>query len=133
MQSLNLAQPFATLPMTPPGQTEETLQGFLGGQIGQGGQSGQVQGGELGQLGVAEHGMPPENGMPPPPNGGVGMEQLMVSMLNERDRLMETLRSTQEQLVLSQQRGAQLEKERDLLAQHINASMPQARSHAPLI
>ena len=51
----------------------------------------------------------------------------MVSLLDERDRLLETMRSLQEQVALGAQRAAQLEKERDLLAEHINATMPHVR------
>ena len=64
------------------------------------------------------------NRSPTPNSNNAGIEQLMVSLLDERDRLLETMRSLQEQVALGAQRAAQLEKERDLLAEHINATMP---------
>lgn len=45
-------------------------------------------------------------------------EQLMVSMLDERDKLMESLREAQERL-------GEVEKERDSLQRQINANLPQ--------
>lgn len=63
-----------------------------------------------------------------PNSNSAGIEQLMVSLLDERDRLLETMRSLQEQVALGAQRAAQLEKERDLLAEHINATMPNVRN-----
>lgn len=47
-------------------------------------------------------------------------EQLMVSMLDERDKLMESLREAQERL-------GEVEKERDSLHRQINANLPQVK------
>lgn len=52
-------------------------------------------------------------------------EQLMVSMLDERDKLMDSLRETQERLQDSESRLQELEKERDALNRQINANIPQ--------
>lgn len=51
-------------------------------------------------------------------------EQLMVTMLDERDKLMETIRQTQVKLTESHSRVAQLEKERDLLQILVDSSLP---------
>lgn len=50
-------------------------------------------------------------------------EQLMVSMLDERDKLMESLREAQERL-------GEVEKERDSLQRQINANLPQVSFHS---
>lgn len=52
-------------------------------------------------------------------------EQLMVSMLDERDKLVESLRDTQERLGDSELRLKDLEKERDSLQRQIAANLPQ--------
>lgn len=52
-------------------------------------------------------------------------EQLMVNMLDERDKLMETLRETQEQLAEMQSKLAEVEKERDSLQRQLQSNMPQ--------
>lgn len=52
-------------------------------------------------------------------------EQLMVSMLDERDKLVESLRETQERLGDSEQRLKEVEKERDSLHRQIAANLPQ--------
>lgn len=52
-------------------------------------------------------------------------EQLMVNMLDERDKLMETLRETQDSLTLTQQKLADVEKERDTLQGQFQATTPQ--------
>lgn len=49
-------------------------------------------------------------------------EQLMVSMLDERDKLLETLRESQTQF---QARLLETEKERDSLSRQLNANIPQ--------
>lgn len=51
-------------------------------------------------------------------------EQLMVNMLDERDKLMETIRDTQVKLNESQTKIGQLEKERDSLKTLIDSSLP---------
>ncbi|CAD6243799.1 GSCOCG00013145001-RA-CDS [Cotesia congregata] len=52
-------------------------------------------------------------------------EQLMVSMLDERDKLMDSLRESQERLQEAEARVRDVEKERDALNRQINASVPQ--------
>ncbi|KAK8769316.1 hypothetical protein V5799_014217 [Amblyomma americanum] len=52
-------------------------------------------------------------------------EQLMVNMLDERDKLMETLRETQETLTNTQQKLSEVEKERDSLHRQLQANLPQ--------
>ncbi|XP_075975015.1 PTPRF interacting protein alpha isoform X2 [Anticarsia gemmatalis] len=52
-------------------------------------------------------------------------EQLMVSMLDERDKLVESLRETQERLGDSELRLKEVEKERDSLQRQIAANLPQ--------
>ncbi|XP_048781404.2 liprin-alpha-1-like isoform X3 [Ostrea edulis] len=52
-------------------------------------------------------------------------EQLMVNMLDERDKLMETLRETQDTLTLTQQKLADVEKERDSLQGQFQTTTPQ--------
>ncbi|XP_043822161.1 liprin-alpha-2 isoform X18 [Dromiciops gliroides] len=52
-------------------------------------------------------------------------EQLMVNMLDERDRLLETLRETQESLSLAQQRLQDVIYDRDSLQRQLNSTIPQ--------
>ncbi|XP_023232408.1 liprin-alpha-2-like isoform X1 [Centruroides sculpturatus] len=52
-------------------------------------------------------------------------EQLMVNMLDERDKLMETLRETQETLSETQTKLSDVEKERDSLQRQLQANLPQ--------
>lgn len=52
-------------------------------------------------------------------------EQLMVSMLDERDKLMESLRETQERLGETEIKLQDVEKERDSLQRQIAANLPQ--------
>ncbi|XP_046143553.1 liprin-alpha-1 isoform X9 [Osmia bicornis bicornis] len=52
-------------------------------------------------------------------------EQLMVSMLDERDKLMESLRESQERLQETEARLQEVEKERDSLNRQLNANIPQ--------
>lgn len=54
-------------------------------------------------------------------------EQLMVSMLDERDKLMDSLREAQERLSESEVKLTDTEKERDSLQRQINANLPQVR------
>ena len=49
-------------------------------------------------------------------------EQLMVNMLDERDKLMETLRETQDNLSLSQAKLHETERERDALQSQLQAT-----------
>lgn len=55
-------------------------------------------------------------------------EQLMVSMLDERDKLMDSLRETQERLGETEVKLSEVEKERDSLQRQIAANLPQVRS-----
>ena len=52
-------------------------------------------------------------------------EQLMVSMLDERDKLMDSLREAQERLNEMEGKLGETEKERDSLHRQINANLPQ--------
>ncbi|KAL3273619.1 hypothetical protein HHI36_015051 [Cryptolaemus montrouzieri] len=52
-------------------------------------------------------------------------EQLMVSMLDERDKLMDSLRETQERLSDTEIKLVDVEKERDSLQRQIAANLPQ--------
>ena len=60
-------------------------------------------------------------------------ESLMVNMLDERDKLMETLRETQDQVTDLKNKLAEVEKERDSLQRQLNANMPQVSTspHCP--
>ena len=65
------------------------------------------------------------------PGGGMGvgedanMEQLMIQMLDERDKLVESLRENQERLQDMEMKLTDVEKERDSLQRQIAASLPQ--------
>ncbi|XP_022538428.1 liprin-alpha-4 isoform X5 [Astyanax mexicanus] len=52
-------------------------------------------------------------------------EQLMVNMLDERDKLLESLRETQEALLQSQAKLQDALHERDVLQRQINSALPQ--------
>ncbi|XP_062373679.1 liprin-alpha-2 [Sardina pilchardus] len=52
-------------------------------------------------------------------------EQLMVNMLDERDRLLDTLRETQESLGLSQQHLQDVIYDRDALQRQLSSALPQ--------
>uniref|UniRef100_A0A3B3TGR7 PTPRF interacting protein alpha 1 n=1 Tax=Paramormyrops kingsleyae TaxID=1676925 RepID=A0A3B3TGR7_9TELE len=52
-------------------------------------------------------------------------ESLMVSMLEERDRLLETLRESQENLGLTQSKLHEVSHERDALQRQLNTALPQ--------
>ncbi|XP_069162784.1 liprin-alpha-1 isoform X9 [Procambarus clarkii] len=52
-------------------------------------------------------------------------EQLMVSMLDERDKLLDTIRETQERLSELETKYQELEKERDSLQRQLDANLPQ--------
>lgn len=65
------------------------------------------------------------------PNGSdqeANFEQLMVNMLDERDKLLESLRETQETLIQSQSKLQGALHERDVLQRQINAALPQVSS-----
>uniref|UniRef100_H3B6H4 PTPRF interacting protein alpha 4 n=1 Tax=Latimeria chalumnae TaxID=7897 RepID=H3B6H4_LATCH len=52
-------------------------------------------------------------------------EQLMVNMLDERDKLLETLRETQETLAVTQSKLQEVSHERDQLQRQLNSALPQ--------
>uniref|UniRef100_A0A8C1K1G7 PTPRF interacting protein alpha 4 n=1 Tax=Cyprinus carpio TaxID=7962 RepID=A0A8C1K1G7_CYPCA len=52
-------------------------------------------------------------------------EQLMVNMLDERDKLLESLRETQETLIQSQTKLQDVLHERDVLQRQLNSALPQ--------
>uniref|UniRef100_A0AAR2J7Z1 SAM domain-containing protein n=1 Tax=Pygocentrus nattereri TaxID=42514 RepID=A0AAR2J7Z1_PYGNA len=62
-----------------------------------------------------------QNGSDPESN----FEQLMVNMLDERDKLLESLRETQEALLQSQAKLQDALHERDALQRQINSALPQ--------
>lgn len=57
-------------------------------------------------------------------------EQLMVNMLDERDRLLDTLRETQESLGLAQQHLQDVIYDRDSLQRQLSSALPQVSSRA---
>uniref|UniRef100_A0AAQ4QA77 PTPRF interacting protein alpha 4 n=1 Tax=Gasterosteus aculeatus aculeatus TaxID=481459 RepID=A0AAQ4QA77_GASAC len=70
----------------------------------------------------------PPRGTSGVPNGSdqeANFEQLMVNMLDERDKLLESLRETQETLIQSQTKLQGAQHERDVLQRQINAALPQ--------
>lgn len=72
----------------------------------------------------------PPRGTSGVPNGSdqeANFEQLMVNMLDERDKLLESLRETQETLIQSQTKLQGAQHERDVLQRQINAALPQVR------
>ncbi|KAL2771032.1 liprin-alpha-4 isoform 9 [Daubentonia madagascariensis] len=63
-----------------------------------------------------------------PPHGAdadANFEQLMVNMLDEREKLLESLRESQETLAATQSRLQDALHERDLLQRHLNSALPQ--------
>eukprot|EP00061_Rhincodon_typus_P002040 g16435.t1 len=52
-------------------------------------------------------------------------EQLMVNMLDERDKLLESLRESQEALALCQAKMQEAFHERDSLQRQLNTALPQ--------
>lgn len=52
-------------------------------------------------------------------------EQLMVNMLDERDKLMETLRETQEQLAATRAKLQEAELDRDAFQKQLSVTQPQ--------
>nr|XP_055175123.1 liprin-alpha-4 isoform X8 [Nyctereutes procyonoides] len=63
-----------------------------------------------------------------PPHGSdadANFEQLMVNMLDEREKLLESLRESQETLAATQSRLQDALHERDQLQRHLNSALPQ--------
>ncbi|XP_015921371.1 liprin-alpha-2 isoform X2 [Parasteatoda tepidariorum] len=58
-------------------------------------------------------------------NDESNFEQLMVNMLDERDKLMENLRETQESMQEIQSKLSEVERERDSLQRQLQANLPQ--------
>ncbi|XP_058518675.1 liprin-alpha-1 [Ochotona princeps] len=71
--------------------------------------------------GAGSHGA----GSPSQPDAESHFEQLMVSMLEERDRLLDTLRETQETLALTQGKLNEVGHERDSLQRQLSTALPQ--------
>lgn len=68
-----------------------------------------------------------------PPHGAdadANFEQLMVNMLDEREKLLESLRESQETLAATQGRLQDALQERDQLQRHLNSALPQVRPEA---
>ncbi|XP_029428466.1 liprin-alpha-4 isoform X3 [Rhinatrema bivittatum] len=66
----------------------------------------------------------PQNGSDSDSN----LEQLMVNMLDERDKLLDTLRETQEALGVSQTKMQEVIHERDQLQRQLSSALPQVSS-----
>lgn len=54
-------------------------------------------------------------------------EQLMVNMLDERDKLMEMLRETRESLAETQKKLQEVERDKDSFQKQLTSTQPQAR------
>lgn len=54
-------------------------------------------------------------------NEETNFEQLMVNMLDERDKLMETLRETQDTLALTRSKLTDAHKEREAIMAHLES------------
>nr|XP_056723446.1 liprin-alpha-4 isoform X10 [Euleptes europaea] len=64
-------------------------------------------------------------GSQPGSDSDANFEQLMVNMLDERDKLLETLRETRETLSVTQGRLQEALHERDQLQRQLNSALPQ--------
>uniref|UniRef100_A0A8D0GPS0 PTPRF interacting protein alpha 4 n=1 Tax=Sphenodon punctatus TaxID=8508 RepID=A0A8D0GPS0_SPHPU len=64
-------------------------------------------------------------GSQPSSDSEANFEQLMVNMLDERDKLLETLRETRETLSMTQGRLQETLHERDQLQRQLNSALPQ--------
>lgn len=73
-----------------------------------------------------------EDGAPPRTQASgddANFEQLMVSMLDERDKLMDSLRESQVRLSETEVKLHEVEKERDLLQKHLSSNLPQVSTY----
>ena len=61
-------------------------------------------------------------------NEETNFEQLMVNMLDERDKLMETLRETQDSLALTRAKLTECQKEKDGLMNHLESVLNDVRN-----
>lgn len=71
-----------------------------------------------------------------PPHGAgadASFEQLMVNMLDEREKLLESLRESQETLAATQSRLQDALRERDQLQRHLNTALPQVRPEPSIL
>lgn len=66
-------------------------------------------------------------GTPHGAGADASFEQLMVNMLDEREKLLESLRESQETLAATQSRLQDALRERDQLQRHLNSALPQVR------
>lgn len=73
------------------------------------------------------------SGSPLHPDSEGHFESLMVSMLEERDRLLDTLRETQENLGLTQSKLHEVSHERDSLQRQLNTALPQVSQKSLLL
>ncbi|KAB0377142.1 hypothetical protein FD755_011586 [Muntiacus reevesi] len=64
-------------------------------------------------------------GPPHEADADANFEQLMVNMLDEREKLLESLRESQETLLATQSRLQDALHERDQLQRHLNSALPQ--------
>lgn len=56
---------------------------------------------------------------------GTNVEDMLLSILDERDRLMENLHDAQDQLVYTQTRLTEIERERDALNRQLSEKLPE--------
>lgn len=56
---------------------------------------------------------------------GANVEDMLLNMLDERDNLMEKLRKSHEALECTKEQLTELQKEKDILEDQINSSLPQ--------
>ncbi|KAF5396512.1 Liprin-alpha-1 [Paragonimus heterotremus] len=56
---------------------------------------------------------------------GTNVEDMLLSILDERDRLMENLHDAQDQLIYTQNRLTEIERERDALNRQLSEKLPE--------
>ncbi len=69
-----------------------------------------------------------ETASPSPDGENSKLEQLMISMLEERDRLMDKLRETQDSYNEAMKKLSQVEADNDVLMRQLQAVMPEVRA-----